>query len=355
MSRRNRDALFSAHAMLAALKSSIRVLRWGMGALVLVYLFSGITTIGPNENGLVLRFGKLLPHAHPPGLLLALPLPFDEVVRVPRKTVQERTLDRWASIPADASRAGRIDDALNPVDDPYTLTGDANIIRAKFVVRYNIADPGAYVFGAADRESLLEAMIYRSACRVIAGMAVDDVLTTQRSFAGEETMRLAQTDLDRLGLGIVLLAVEAREIEPPRPVAPAFQDVVSAKVEGRTLVEPANAYRASTLPQAESAAFRIRQEAAAVAQQLTAKAEGETSAFLAVLKEYHANPEVVRARLYHEMIRDVMHKARLSTVTAPMQGQLRLLLSPQGGRVINRTEAPEAAPPAQSSGSRRSE
>jgi membrane protease subunit HflK len=350
MSRRNKDALFSAHAILAALKSSIRVLRWGMAALVLVYLFSGITTIRPNENGLVLRFGRLLPQTHAPGLLLALPPPFDEVVHVPRKTVQERILDGWY----DSSRSRGIDDALHPIDDPYTLTGDANIIRAKFVVRYSVADSGAYTFAASDRESLLDAVIYRAGCRVMAGLSVDDVLTTQRNFAGEETMRLAQGDLDRLGLGVVLLAVEAREIEPPKQIEAAFQDVVSAKVEGKTLIEPANSYRASAIPKSQSDSFRIKQEADGYARQLTAKAEGEASAFLAVLKEYQANPEVVHARLYSEMIRDVMHKARISTVMTPMQGQLRLLLSPQGGSMQNKPETPEAVSAPQSSGPVRS-
>src|SRR3954467_9375135 len=114
MSRKNKDALFSAHAILAALKSSIRVLRWGMGALVLIYLFSGMTTIGPNENGLLLRFGRLLPYTHPPGLLFALPPPFDEVVHVPTKTVQERTLDAWATIPAGTPGSRGLEDALHP-------------------------------------------------------------------------------------------------------------------------------------------------------------------------------------------------------------------------------------------------
>jgi len=335
MSRKNNDALFSAHAILAALKASIRVLRWGMAGLVLVYLGSGITTIGPNENGLVLRFGRLLPHAHPPGLLIAMPQPFDEVIRVPAKSVQERTLDAWATVFNDSPRFRGVTETLHPVDDPYTLTGDANIIRAKFVVRYTVADPGAYIFAATDRDEILDAVLYHTACSVIAGMTVDDVLTTRRDFVAQETMQRAQSETDRLGLGIALLAVETREIEPPKQVAAAFQDVVSAKVEAKTLVEPANSYRASVIPEAESDAYRAKQEADAYAQELVAQAEGEASAFLALMKEYKANPEVVRARLYGEMIREVMPKARVSAVMPPARGQLRLLLSPQATHLLD--------------------
>lgn len=87
MARKTDDALLSAHAILTALRSSIRVLRWGMFALVVVYLASGITNIGPNEVGLILRLGKVLPQIHQPGLLFAFPNPIDEVVKVPVKTL----------------------------------------------------------------------------------------------------------------------------------------------------------------------------------------------------------------------------------------------------------------------------
>ncbi len=338
MSRNKEDALFSAHAILAALKSSIRVLRWGMAGLVLVYLGSGITMIQPNENGLILRLGKLLPHAYPPGLLFALPQPFDEVIPVPAKSVQERTLDTWAAIPSDSPRFRGTRDTLHPVEDPYTLTGDANIIRAKFVVRYQVADPGAYVFGAHDRDQILDALFYQSACRAIAGMPVDDALTTRRDFLGQETLRLAQAQIDLLGLGVALLAVETREIEPPRQVAEAFQDVVSAKVEAKTLVEPANSYHASAVPAAEGESYRIKTEADAYTQQLVAKAQGEASSFLALLKEYHANPQIVHARLYSEMIREVMPKVRISTVVPQNGGQMRIWLAPQVAQTIIRLE-----------------
>jgi regulator of protease activity HflC (stomatin/prohibitin superfamily) len=91
--RQNNDALFSAAAILAALKSSTRVLGWLMAALGVIYLGSGIKMVGPNENGLLLRFGKMLGRPHPSGLLFALPGPIDEVILVPVRSVQERMLE----------------------------------------------------------------------------------------------------------------------------------------------------------------------------------------------------------------------------------------------------------------------
>jgi membrane protease subunit HflK len=338
VSRRREDALFSAHAILTALRSSIRILRWGMLVLVLIYLCSGITVVRPNERGLVLRFGRALPKSAPPGLLLAFPPPIDEVVMLPAKSVQEIVLDAWT--PNDDSWR----DSLHPARDPYTITGDVNIIRARFSVRFQVADPIAYEFGTSERENLRNAICYQSACRVLAGMSVDDVLTTRRDFIGQESMRLAQEELDRLGLGIQLLAFETREINPPGPVLPAFQDVVSAKVEAKTLVEPAHSRHAAVIPEANAEAYRVQENAESYAQGLIAKAQGEVSAFLALLKEYRANPETVHTRLYAEMIEKVLPKLRVSNVVPSDRGEVRILVSPQKADTIEADETNETQP-----------
>ncbi|MBA3960572.1 MAG: protease modulator HflK [Chthoniobacterales bacterium] len=329
MKKKREDALFSAHAILAALRSSIRILRWGMLVLVLIYLCSGITVIAPNERGLVLRFGRALPKTAPPGLLLAWPAPIDEIVRLPAKSVQDVALEAWAGKADGAWR-----DSIHPARDPYTISGDVNIIRARFSVRFQIADPITYEFAASERDTLRDAILYQSACRTLAAMNVDDILTTRREHIGQEAMRLAQAEMDRLGLGVQLLAFETREINPPATVLPAFQDVVSAKVQAQTMVEPARSRAATVIPEAKAEAYRIQQQADAYAQGLMSKAHGEVSSFLALLKEYRANSETVRTRLYAEMIEEVLPKLRVSTVLPSSGAPVRLLIEPQKGDPI---------------------
>ena len=326
MKQKREDALFSAHAILAALRSSIRILRWGMLVLVLIYLCSGITVIAPNERGLVLRFGRALPKTAPPGLLLAWPAPIDEIVRLPAKSVQDVALEAWAG-----SAENGWQDSIPPARDPYTISGDVNILRARFSVRFQIADPITYEFAATDRDALRDAILYQSACRALAAMNVDDILTTRREHIGQEAMRLAQAEMDRLGLGIQLLAFETREINPPPTVLPAFQDVVSAKVQAQTMVEPARSRAATVIPEAKAEAYRIQQEADAYSQGLIAKAHGEVSSFLALLKEYRANSGTVRTRLYAEMIEQVLPKLRVSTVLPSGGTPVRILIEPQKG------------------------
>jgi membrane protease subunit HflK len=316
---------FGAAAVLQAMKSSVKLLRWGMLLLAVIYLVSGVTVVGPNETAFVLRFGKLQPGLHSSGLLLALPQPIDEVVKVPTRSVQEIQLDGWESSP---SPMGGISPTLDPVRDGYTLTGDANIIRARFSVRYQVADPVAYMLTVKNQPALLEAVLYQAATGVIAQMKVDDVLASGLEALRAQAMREAQAQLDRLGLGVQLLAFEVREIIPAQQVLPAFEDVVSAQVESRTLIEQANSYRASELPGAKASAYRLKQEADAYAQNLVAKATGEAAAFVDIDQQYRVAPELMRTRLYADAMETILHHLQSATILPPSGSSLKLLLQP---------------------------
>ena len=323
MSRRKNDALFSAHAVFAALHGSIRLLLIGMAVMVLAYLASNVTVVGPNEVGLIMRFGKLERWVHPPGLLVALPAPIDEVIKVPVKTVQETSMDLWSA------NAKENDSSLNPVTQGYSLTGDVNIVRARFVVRYRASDPFDYVLNSRDRDQLRDAILYECACQALASAKVDDALTSRRYEIAAETMRLAQEKITRLKLGLQLVAFDVREINPPRSVIASFQSVITAKLQARTLVEQANAYAASELPAAQAEAFRTQQETEGFTSQIVDRAGGESTAFLAQLPEYRAHPGLVRARLINDMRQAVLPQVKGLSIM-PGSGTGSILLAPGG-------------------------
>jgi membrane protease subunit HflK len=333
--------MFSANAVLAALRSSIRVLQWGMLAIVVAYLCSGITIVKPNEVGLIVRLGQALPTVHQAGLLFALPLPFDKVISVPGKSVQEINLDDWSASQGDMDMP-----TLHPIRDPYTLTGDANIIRARFVARFQVSDPFAYAFAAKDRESVYRQILYNSLTLALAQMSVDNALTTGKDLLAEQTRNMAQAKLDALGLGIHLIAFEVRNINPPSQILQAFQDVVSARVEALTFVEHANAYRASTIPDAKGRAYQIEQEAKAYADNIKAEAEGKADSFKALVTQYTLHPALLKVRLYADMLQEILPKIRISTVM-PMpttQAPIRLLLSPAKADSIESPSNVESSP-----------
>lgn len=321
------DTSFSGAAVLDALRSSIRVLTLAMTGLAVLYLVSGITVVAPNEVGLTFRFGKLLPGLHPPGLMFALPPPLDEVAKVPVKSIQEVALDLWAA-PVNNGPAT----SLNPATQPYTLTGDFNIIQGRFVTRYQISDPANYLLRVKDHEAVRDGVLYESLSRVLSRMPVEDALTTRKDHIGQEAMILAQKRFDDLGLGIQLLAFETREINPPTAVLDAFQAVVSAKVKAKTVVEEANAYAASSLPDARAQSYRVRQEAGSYARGTVAAAQGEAGSFRALLTRERADPPLVQAQLYTEMLGVVMPRIKTTSVApAGRGGTFHLFLDNQKG------------------------
>src|SRR5215217_8011075 len=106
--RRRAARVASGHALFGALAATIKLLRWLLAGLVVVYLCSGITRVAPNEDALVYRLGRLQREVHPPGLCFALPPPIDRVVKIPTRTQHELFLNGWAPdehVAANASAA----------------------------------------------------------------------------------------------------------------------------------------------------------------------------------------------------------------------------------------------------------
>jgi len=353
------------------LGSSILLLRWLLLGLVGLYLTSGFTRVGPQEDALVYRLGKLQSTIHPPGFLFALPTPIDRVVRVPTRTQREILLAAWqseeptaAAAPESAAatgtaanrqpyfNAGGMDPissasmavlsagstmtipslggrrGLHPARDGYTLTADVNLVQASFAVRYRIVDPIAWVRAASPETAagLIDAACYHAAMRALAVTKIDDALGSSLGHFREELRTAAQTRVDALHLGVELVAVDIQQLVPPPAVLGAFNDVTSAQVEARTAVEQARTYRAQLLPKAESDAYRVRQQADADRAQQIAKAQGETSAFLALLAEHKTAPTLVEPRLRAEALEDVLPRLKYKTVLPAESGPLHLLL-----------------------------
>ncbi|MDD2708393.1 MAG: protease modulator HflK [Verrucomicrobiae bacterium] len=317
-------------AILEGMQATIRILRWGILALSLVYFLSGFTIVGPNECAVILRFGRLLPGIHASGLLPGFPVPVDEIIKIPINQIQEMSLLGCAAPPGMPLAADPMSMAagLHPARDGYMLTGDVNIIQSRFSARFKASDPVAYALSVRDRDSLLGASLYQAALLAAAQTDVDTVLSKGIDQYRQNARRLAQARVDALGLGIEILSFDVQEMIPPRQVLNAFQSVISAQIEIRTLLDEAQSYRNSELPPAEAMAYRIRAETDSRAQDLRAKAKGEAAAFLSLSKQAAQQPEVTRTRLYYETVEALMPALKTGIVTAGNQDELRVLVQP---------------------------
>ena len=146
---------------------------------------------------------------------------------------------------------------------------------------------------------------------LLATVPVDRALTAGKKELETETQRRAGELLDEYGCGVRLVDTTIESFEPPQAIAAAFKEVVSAKQDGDTKIDQANAQANRILPRARGDASTILEEARSYAQARISRAIGETDRFLALLTEYQRAPRVTADRLRLQAFEKALKKVRL--------------------------------------------
>lgn len=288
------------------------------GALVILWLLSGIYTVGPESQGVVLRFGKHVATTSP-GIHYHLPWPIESVAVVPVSEIQRieigfRTVSTsprpiYQSVPEESTM----------------LTGDENIIIAETIVQYRIKDAADYLFKVRDPGNAVKRATQAALRQVVGSHVVDDVLTTGKAAIQDEVRQTVQEILDLYEAGITVVAVQLQDVHPPNAVIGAFQDVASAREDQARIVNQAEAYANEVIPRARGEAAAILQQAEAYKVSRIARAQGDAERFRLLAEAYRTAPEVTRTRLYLEMIEEVLPEVRKVIVDAANTGVLPLL------------------------------
>jgi modulator of FtsH protease HflK len=318
-------------------------MHWWIVAMALLYLLSGVTVVKPDEVAVVLRWGRLVgdtpaQQEHGAGLLFAFPRPMDRVVRVQVKRIQEVPISTLAAgpvSPPDDDVLPSSTESLNPITQGYALTGDENILHVDMVARYRVRDAAEWAFYGPKAEDILRVEVTAAMVRSIGEMAVDRVLTEGRKDLIAIATRRAQAGLDMSHSGLELTSLELVLLGPPSALTRDFDAVQSAYIGAETAKKDAQAYAESMVPQA-----RARAEAAVAGAQASttadlARARGESQAFLALEKEYRANPAVVKERLYRDAVENALSRAaKIRWIPPPgpngRYNGLRVQIAPSG-------------------------
>jgi membrane protease subunit HflK len=302
-------------------------MHWWVATMALLYLFSGITIIKPDEVAIILRWGRLVGETptlqeHGPGLLFALPRPIDSVVRVQVKHVWETEVRTLAFIQGDDEGGIPVSSStLDPLTQGYAITGDENILHLNMVARYRVKEPAVWALYGAKSEDVLGAEVTAAMVRSLGEMGVDRVLSDGRKNLIAAAARRAQDGLDAAHSGLELSSLELTELTPPFALASDFNDVQSAFIAAQTLKNEAQGIAASQIPWARADADSSMQSARGQAASDLAAAKGDAAAFLALDREYRANPVVVRERLYRDAVeRAVGGAGKVQWVPPPVGG-----------------------------------
>ncbi|MDA8918858.1 FtsH protease activity modulator HflK [Candidatus Pelagibacter sp.] len=267
-----------------------------------VWLASGLYRVGPDEQGVVLRFGKFVKTTQP-GLHYHIPLPI-ETVETPKVTKVNR-IDIGFRSERDSgfSSGGGVADVPQ---ESLMLTGDENIVNIDFSVFWVIKDAGKFLFEIQDPEGTVKAAAETAMREVIAKSNIQPILTEGRASIEIETQEIIQSILDEYNSGIQVTQVQTQKADPPDQVIDAFRDVQAARADMERSKNEAEAYANDVIPRARGEAAKIMQAAEAYKQKVVAAAEGEASRFISIYNEYAKAKEVTQERMYLETMEKVL-------------------------------------------------
>ncbi|MBP7704530.1 MAG: FtsH protease activity modulator HflK [Caulobacter sp.] len=290
------------------------------GALVALYLASGIIVVGASQEAVVTTFGAWT-RSYTSGIGYHLPI-----------------FEKATKVDVTSLRTTSIGGATGDAAETLMLTGDENIVDLSFAVTWRVSNPGYFLFNIAesdeDPEGALKAVAESAMREVVGRTALDPIISTGRSRIQIEVAVLMQEILDRYQAGITIDGVQLNDPTAPKQVLDAFRDVNNASQNAESYAN-----------QARGEASQIRQSALGYQAQVVREAAGEAARFNQVYEQYKLAPGVTRDRLYIETMERVLRKSNKVIIdgkgaTAP------IILPPDAFRPRVQPAAPQAATPA---------
>ena len=273
----------------------------GLIILAVLWTLSGLYRVLPDEQGVVLRFGKFV-NTTQPGLNYHFPYPI-ETALTPKVTKVNRIDIGFRSERDSGFTSGGVADVP---EESLMLTGDENIVNIDFSVFWVIKDAGNFLFKIQDPQGTVKAAAETAMREVIARSNIQPILTEGRSLIETDTQEIIQQILDEYNSGIQITQVQTQKADPPDQVIDAFRDVQAARADMERSKNEAEAYANDVIPRARGEAQKILQAAEAYKKEVVAKAEGEASRFVSIYDEYAKAKEVTQERMYLETMEKVL-------------------------------------------------
>ena len=267
-------------------------------ALVLIWLASGFYRVLPDEQGVVLQFGKYIKTTQP-GLNYHIPYPIERVL-TPKVTKVNRVEIGYRQSPDN--RTTQIRDVP---EESLMLTGDENIVDIDFSVFWIINDAGKFLFNVQVPELTIKSAAETSMREVIGQSKIQSIFTEGRTEIEDKARVLIQSILDDYETGVTITQVQTQKADPPGEVIDSFRDVQAARADLERQRNEAEAYANDIIPRARGEAEQILQSAEGYKQKVIADSEGKAARFLSIQSEYAKAPVVTKQRIFYETMESV--------------------------------------------------
>jgi membrane protease subunit HflK len=183
-----------------------------------------IENIGPEEVGVILRFGEYTRTVNP-GLNYKLPFGIETVTAVPVERQLKLEFGFRTATPGVRTKYT----SRGYAEESLMLTGDLNAAEVEWIVQYRINDPYKFLFRVRNAVQTFRDMNEAMMREVVGDRTVDEVLTIGRQeVASTVTMKLQELG-DQYEIGIKVDQVVLQDVNPPDLVKPAFNEVNTTK------------------------------------------------------------------------------------------------------------------------------
>jgi HflK protein len=304
------------------------------GALLLL---NGFYALGPDEEGVIERFGRKIAPFSIPGLHYKLPWPIERLTRIAPRRVRVVEIGFRSNAGAAYTepsayewnvqhRGGRFE---SRPEESSALTGDQNMIELNASVHYDVPHADAFLFRQLDGAATVRA----AAESVIHGIAsttpLDALLTTGREAIEARAQAELQRRLDRYETGVRVIRVKLEDVHPSSDVVDAFRDVSAAFEEKNRAINQAQGYRAEQIALARGSARALAEGARAYALARVNRSNGDAGRFASREQAYRTAPGVTETRLYLEAMEQVL-PGKKKLIVDSSKGRRHLLLLEDG-------------------------
>jgi membrane protease subunit HflK len=306
--------------------------------LILLIIFMSVSssfyTLDQSEQALIFRFGAHNKTVSTSGLNFKLPF-IDRVEFVNTEEVR-RIEYGFRSSTNNNSYFGQFSDALysDVMSEKVMLTSDENLVEVEVILQYKVIDPEAYLLNVTSPEETLELAAYSRIRRVVANHNLDNILTLNKAVMQQEMLEDIQEISNKYGLGVLIIAVQLQDVDPPEAVASAFTDVASAREDKEKYINEANQYFNKVIPEARAQKEMLLNEAEAYKTVRINNAEGDVARFVQILERYNEATSITRTRMYLEAMEEILPGMDIYIVDGD-----NMTMLPVKGATVNNTTA----------------
>ena len=295
---------------------------------VIIFIFTGLYTINPEEVGVIQRFGKYI-NITEPGLHFKIPFGVDKLTKVKVKHVYKEEFGfRTLQSGVQTKYSARSYDY-----ESIMLTGDLNIADVEWIAQYRIKDPVKYLFNIRNIVETIRDLTESVTRQIVGDRSGDEVIVLNRKEIADEIQILLQQKLDDYEAGIEIYTINLQNVNPPERVKPAFNDVNSAKQEKERILNEAWQQYNKIIPEAKGKAKRTIEEAEGYAVNRVNRAKGDADRFIQMYNQYKNARSITKKRLYLETMQKILPKVeKVFIIDEDQAGILPLLNLDKGGK-----------------------